>query len=72
MGTVQAAIGVNGSGNQCFDGCSLGDIGLNKNRVSTLFRDHMDRLLTTFLVHIGNDEFGTFSGKRQRSGSPDP
>jgi hypothetical protein len=42
---------------------------VDKGRVSALFRDHMDRLVSTILVHIGNNQFGTFSGKGQCSGS---
>jgi hypothetical protein len=32
----------------------------------------MDRLVSTLLVHIGYNQFGTFSGKGERRGSADP
>jgi hypothetical protein len=72
MGTVQPSIRGHSLRGQGLHFNGLGDIGLDKDRLTTLFRDHMDRLVSALLVHISNDEFDTFSGKRQRSGSPDP
>jgi len=31
----------------------------------------MDGLVSSFLVHVRNDELGTFSGKGERRGSAD-
>jgi len=37
-----------------------------------LRKSAMDGLLSPVLVHVCNDQFGTFSRKRQGCGSPNP
>jgi hypothetical protein len=51
-----------------FDG--LRNVSPDKNGFPALFRDHMDRLVSALLIRVRNDQFGPFSGKGQRSGSP--
>jgi hypothetical protein len=45
-------------------------IDLDEDGFPTVFRDHMDGLLSTVFVHISNDEFRPFPSKRQSCGSP--
>jgi hypothetical protein len=53
-----------------FDG--LGHIHLDEGGFTTVFRDHMDGLLSTVCVQVSNDEFRPFPSKRQGCGSPNP
>jgi hypothetical protein len=69
VGTVQPAIGLHGFANHRFDFGGIGDIDPYERRFAPLLCDHVDGLLSTVLVHISNDQFGTFSGKGERSGS---
>jgi hypothetical protein len=68
MGTIESAIGLHCLRDQRFHGSSLGDIRLHKDCFPTVFGDHMDGLISTVLLHIGNNQFGAFSGKGQRRG----
>jgi hypothetical protein len=53
-----------------FDG--FGDIRLDEGSLATVFRDHMDGLVSTLFVHVRDDEFRSFPCKRQGCGSPNP
>jgi hypothetical protein len=70
VGTIESAVGLHGFGDErlYFDG--FGHIGPDKDGFPTLLRDHMDGLLSAFLVHVSNDEFRPFLSKRQGCGSP--
>src|SRR4029450_10213482 len=69
MGTIQPSIRGHSLRDQGLHFNGLGDVGPDKDSLPTLFGDHMARLVSTRLVHVGYNQFGTFSGKGERSGS---
>jgi hypothetical protein len=72
MGTIESAIGLYGCGDERLYFDRLVHGGPDEDRFPTLLRNHMDGLVSTILVHIRNDEFRSFSCKRQGGGSADP
>ena len=71
MGTIESAIGLHHCRNQGFDSGRLRDINLYEGCIPAVFCNHMDSPLTTVFVHIGDNQFGTFSGKGECRGSAD-
>jgi hypothetical protein len=72
MGTIQSAIGLHCLGDQglYFDG--FRDVGFDEDRLTTLFCDHMDGLVSTVCVQVSHNQFRPFPSKRQGGGSPNP
>jgi hypothetical protein len=70
MSTVQSAVGLYGFANHRFDFRCVGHIDLYERRV-TVFRHHVNGLLPTVCVHVGDDQFCAFSGKCQGCRSTD-
>ena len=70
MGTIQPSIGRHSLADHRFDFDGFGDIRLDEDGFSTLFGDHMDGLVPTFLVHSRNHQAGTFPGEGQGYGGP--
>ncbi len=71
MGTIQPAIRLNRFANHRFHFGNFGHINLHKGGVTTVFRNHVNGLLSTVFIHIGDNQLCTFSGKGQGSGSAD-
>jgi hypothetical protein len=44
---------------------------LDKRRFTAVFRNHVNGLLATVFVHVGDNQYGTFTRKRQCRGSTD-
>jgi hypothetical protein len=70
MGTIQPSIGLDRLADHRFDGGCLGDIHLDEGGFPTVFRDHMDGLVSTLFVHVSHNQFRPFPCKRQGCGSP--
>src|SRR5262249_11736281 len=70
MGTIQSAIRLHRLRDQCLDGASAGDIDLDEGGFPTVFRNHVNCLLSTICVHISHNQFRPFPSKCQGCGSP--
>jgi hypothetical protein len=51
---------------------ALGDIDLDEGGFTAIFRNHMDGLVSTLVIHVHNDEFRSLPSKRQSCSSPNP
>src|SRR5262249_42318851 len=59
-------------GDECLHFDGFGHVGPDEGGFPTLFRDHMDSLLSTVFVRVSHHQSRPFPSKRQGCGSPNP
>jgi hypothetical protein len=68
MGTIQPSRGLDRLADHRFDGGRLGDIRLDEDGFTTVFRDHMDGMLSTVCVRVSYHQFRSLPSNRQGCG----